>query len=232
MYFSHAGDLGDIIYALPTIRVCGGGELWLFNMPGRTTHAMTPERAEKLRRLLEYQDYIHAFGFNQHATDTNINGFRDHGCNNLADLHLATMGHHWYHRNTAWLKVPEPRKTYPVVITRTTRYITPWFDWGAICDKYNGQIGFIGLPGEWQHFCDSYKKSVPFIPADDFMEVAQAIAGCELYIGNPTCATAVAEGLKHPNMILEMPAQQEPYLRFSRKGVVYCVDGKLELPDL
>jgi hypothetical protein len=232
MYFSHSGDLGDIIYALPTIRACGGGELWLFNTPGRTTHGMSPERAEKLRRLLEYQDYITAFGFNQLATDTSINGFRDHGRNNLADLHLCTMGLPWWHRSKAWLNVPDSVATHRVIINRTFRYQTPWFDWGAVCDKYNGEIGFIGMREEWESFCNTFKKSIHFIEASDFMEVAQAINACDIYIGNPTCSTAIAEGLKHKRMIVECPGEIDPYIRFNRVGVSYVSDGKMELPDL
>ena len=232
MFFSHAGDLGDIIYSLPTIRACGGGSLWLFNMPGRTMHRMTEERAEKLRELLEYQDYITEFGFINHAQDTNLNGFRDHLNGNLADRHLSTMGHPWWNRNTAWLKVPSPKRIYRVVINRTQRYQTPWFDWGQVCDRYRESIGFIGVYDEWLEFCETYKKHIPLIPANDFMEVARVIAGCDLYVGNPTCSTAIAEGLKHPNMIVEVPEAQEGCVRFNRRGVVYVKDGRLEFPDL
>jgi hypothetical protein len=233
MYFSHSGDLGDIIYALPTIRACGGGELWLFNYPGRTTHQMTKERAERLRRLIEHQDYITTFGFTEQPTDTSINGFRDHKRQgNTSDKHLSTMGLDWRHRTTAWLNVPEAIKTHRVVINRTPRYQSQWFDWGAVCDKYQGNIGFIGLYDEWIDFCNTFKKSIPRIPANDLMEVAQAIAGCDIYLGNATCSTAIAEGLKHPKMIVEVTEQTDSDVRFNRYGVSYVQDGKIELPEL
>jgi hypothetical protein len=193
---------------------------------------MTEERAEKLRELLEYQDYITEFGFSNHAQDTNLNGFRDHPNGNIADRHLSTMGHPWWLRNTAWIKVPSPKPTCRVVINRTQRYQTPWFDWGQVCDRYKESIGFIGVHDEWLEFCETYKKHIPLIQAKDFMEVARVIAGCDLYIGNPTCSTAIAEGLKHPNMIVEAPEAQEKCVRFNRKGVVYVKDGRLEFPQL
>lgn len=228
-HFSHSGDIGDIIYSLPTIRACGGGELTLFHFPGRTAHPMTEAKVARLRPLMEAQEYISAVHWSPSGPDHSLNGFRDHWRHgNLADMHLATHGLSWEHRQEAWLKVENPIETYPVIITRTTRYINMNFPWKSVVEKYRGKIAFIGFPEEHGIFCDSF-GDVPFVRASDMLEVARIIAGSKLYIGNYTSTTAIAEGLKHPT-VLEVYPPQHHLAIFNRINCVQGWDSKVELP--
>lgn len=230
--FTHSGDIGDVIYALPTIRALGGGDLLLFHYEGRTSHGMNRAKVEKLRRLFEFQDYIHSFDFSEDFVDTSLNGFRDHhAAGNLADMHLATNGLSWTHRTRAWLHCDDINYNYPVVFMRSPRYHNPNFDWRYILNKYQKQAVFIGTREDHELF----KKEVGYVPwleLNDFMEIANVIAGSKLYVGNSTAATAVAEGLKHPKMIVEMCLIHPNSNSFSRVGLLEAWNTRIELPTI
>lgn len=227
--FGHSGDIGDIIYSLPTIRAAGGGELVLFNYPGRTYQPMTEDRCNRLRPLLEYQDYISAVTFSETPRDTSLNGFRDHKRHgNTADCHLATHGLGWEHRQKAWLKVPYPIKTHRVIMAWTHRHHSFEFPWKRVVDHYAGEVGFLGYSSDHKDFCEKYGVCPDFVPADDFMTIAQIVRGSELFVGNLTSITAVAEGLKH-KMIVEA-WHSCPANDFVRFNSIIAYTDKFELP--
>lgn len=229
--FAHSGDLGDIIYALPTIRACGGGRLALFHHPSnRTSHGMSQARANRIIPLLKLQPYIEDAFFTEDRIDHNINGFRDHRAGNTADNTLATMGLPPQERNRKWLEV-EPREEVEVVICRTERYQNPNFPWVSVLQKYQGRCGFIGMRHEYTLFTDQFGDNLPFVEAKNLLEVAQIIAGSKLYIGNYTSATAIAEGLKHTSVVEVYPPCHMPAM-FHRIGVAHGWDGSVELPEL
>ena len=227
--FAHSGDFGDIIYALPTIRACGGGRLALFDAPGKTAHGMNPRRAGIIIPLLKAQPYIEDAYFTTDAVDHAINGFRDHPHGNLSDKHLSTMGLSWRERDTKWLEVDRAVHAADVVICRSSRYNNPNFPWSRVLATYPGRCGFIGLADEHRHFTVRF-GSVPYIRADNLLDVARIIAGSRLYIGNYTAATAVAEGLKHPSVV-EVDPGCHMLGMFHRVGVAHGWDDNVELPQ-
>lgn len=233
-WFSHSGDLGDIIYSLPTIRAAGGGSLRLFDMPGRTAHGMTEEKVRRIRPLLELQPYIDSVVWSPDGPDSSLNGFRDHWRHGvLADMHLATHGLDWSHRARAWLQVDSPRPVYEVVIHRSVRYNNPRFPWGAVLQKYEGMIGYLGHNDEHAHFCREVGAGCPLIDAADLMEVARVIAGSRLFIGNQSCPLAIAHGLKHPTIMEICPGgENSQHCVFQRLGCLIGWDEKIELPDV
>jgi len=228
--FTHSGDLGDIIYALPAIRACGGGVLELFDTPGRTTHAMTPERAALVIPLIELQPYIRSCRWVERPDhDHALNGFRDHRhpSRNIADMHLATIGKGSEHRATQWLTVDRATRVRAVVVHRSPRYNNPRFPWREIVDMYGEDIVFVGLPDEHADFCRRF-GAVAYHATASLLEVARVIAGAELFIGGQSCGAAIAEGLKH-RMILEIcPWQHDCY--FERMGRMNGWDDSIELP--
>lgn len=232
--FSHSGDIGDIIYSLPTIRAAGGGSLVLFDYPGRTAHGMNQAKADRIKPLLELQPYISSVEFRTGIHDSSLNGFRDHWRHgNLSDMHLATHGLEWIHRSTRWLDIDHPVETYPVVIHRSSRYHNTQarFPWQEIVNKYRGKIGFCGFPDEHAVFCSEFGE-LPFIHADNLLGVARIIGGCELFIGNQSSPAAIAEGMKH-KMILEVcPGGNQHLCIFQRMNCILGWDCKIELPEV
>lgn len=229
--YTHSGDMGDIIYSLPAIRAKGGGNLLLRHSPGKTAHGMTEEKCNRIKPLLLAQKYIHSVEYRNDASESSLDGFRDHSyAGNLADMHLASQGLSWDHRSTAWLKVT-PNPKYEVIFVRTERYNNPGFDWGRVYRKYYGKAVFFGFGSEHAVFERDVGR-IPLIDETNFLTLAEYIAGSSLYVGNYTSLSAIAEGLKHPRMILEVYPQQHHLGIFERFGCLLAWDHKIELPEL
>jgi hypothetical protein len=233
-WFGHSGDMGDIIYALPTLRATGGGLLYLYHQHGKTWHGMDADKAASLRSLLIFQQYIDEVvfcpaGHPPGAVDHDLNGFRDHGRpgRNLADMHLATHGLGPEPRNVPWLVVDRPGTQFPVILARSVRCRNECFPWQRVWEAYRGVAGFVGTVSDHEDFCRSVGP-VPRIPTANLLEMARVIAGSWLFIGNQSCPAAIAEGLKQP-MILEVsPAM--PSCCFERPGRINAWGGGIELP--
>lgn len=229
--FGHSGDVGDIIYSLPTIRACGGGSLTLFNYPGRTAHGMSKQKADRIRPLLESQDYISEVIWTDGWADHSLNGFRNHrAAGNLSDMHLSTHGLGWQHRATKWLSV-EPKHISDVVINRTTRYLNHGFDWAEVVRRYGRKISFVGSPDEHGLFCEQF-GDVAYFHAPDLLVLAQCIAGSKLFIGNYSAPAAIAEGLKHQMVIEVCPDHNHQLAIFQRMGCILGWDARVEWPDV
>ena len=229
--FTHSGDLGDLIYSLPAIRAKGGGNLFLRHTPGKTAHGMNEDKCNRIKPLLLAQSYIHNITYDNSAPDSSLDGFRDHAyAGNLADMHLASQGLSWEHRATAWLKVT-PNPKYEVIFVRTARYNNVGFDWSRIYRKYYGKAVFFGFKEEHATF-ERNIGSIPCVEETNFLTLAEYIAGSSLYVGNYTSLTAIAEGLKHPRMIVEVYPKQHQLGIFERFGCLLAWDHKIELPDL
>ena len=231
--FYHSGDLGDVIYSLPTIRRAGGGVLTLYHHEGRTWHGMDREKADSLRSLLIQQDYIDDVEFIDHHPREfcPLNGFRDHcgSGRNLADAHLSTHAFPFTERDTRWLSV-DAKPSATVLFARTQAHHRPRFIWNAAFGKYAGRCAFIGTTDEHAAFVAEF-GDLPHIGTPNLLAVAQAIAGCALLIANQSCVPAIAEGLKHP-LILEVAPGYEDSAHFVRPGAVYGYDDRVELPEL
>lgn len=235
-WFGHSGDLGDVIYSLPTIKAMGGGTLYLYLRPGKTWHGMDAEKVASLRSLLVAQPYIEDVIFCPEgrppwAADHNLNGFRDHGGpgRNLADMHLATHGLDSAPRHDRWLEVDRPIAAARVVFARSERCRNAGFPWRRVWERYRDAAGFVGTAAEHEDFCRSVGP-VPLIPTPDLLEVARMIAGSQLFVGNQSCPAAIAEGLKQA-MILEVYPPL-PNCCFERLGRINAWGDGFELPVL
>lgn len=208
-WFGHSGDLGDIIYSLPTIRAAGGGVLYLYHQDGKTWHGMDANKARNIRSLLLAQPYIDDViycpsGRPPYARDHKLNTFRDFADvgRNLADMHLATHGYDSAHRDTQWIATQEPLTSKSVIFARSHRCRNRGFPWKLYWRQYKAIAGFIGTPSEHCEFSCMFGP-IEYIPTTDLLGVARVIAGCDLFIGNQSCPSAIAEALKH-RMILSV----------------------------
>ena len=231
-WFGHSGDLGDIIYALPTIRAAGGGDLMLYHKPGRTTHGMDEQRVAAIKPLLEIQPYIKRVIWCPHGhEDHNLNGFRDHHQpgRNIADMHLATHGFNSDARHAKWLSVDFTTELQPVIFCRSERYQNGQFPWKRVWKQYRHSAVFLGGAGEHERFCVECGH-VPFRETANLLEAARIIAGAKLCVANQSVLHAIAEGLKH-NTILEVCPSQ-PNCIFERIGKLNGWNENIELPAL
>jgi hypothetical protein len=234
-WFGHSGDMGDVIYALPTIRAAGGGVLYLYHQPGKTWHGMDAGKVASLRSLLIQQSYIFdvvfcSSGQPPFASDHDLNGFRDHWQpgRNLADMHLATHGFGTEHRDDQWLSVDYGCPKMPVIFARSERCRNVAFPWNRIWKTYHDRAGFVGSQREHEDFCRTIGM-VPWFPTADLAELARVIAGCVLFVGNQSCPAAIAEGLKRPIVLEVYPPMAN--CCFQRPGRIDAWDGSVLLAD-
>ena len=209
--FYMSGDLGDIIYALPTIRALKGGQLRIG--PARDNsyywvrEPMTVERYRVLAPLLELQkSYL-----SKVVWSPDVDGWHCHVDlndsrrlhrepyyvieRNLVDVVARFFGcgpDLWRRR---WLVVDTPNSVARFVFTRSPRYQNPDFPWKQIVEKHGSQAVFMGVPSEHAAFVAQFGP-VSYYPTEDFLELARVLAGAEWLVANQSAPLAVGEGLK------------------------------------
>lgn len=242
-HFIHSGDLGDVIYSLPTVKAMGGGKLILADVPGiRTMHGMTRERREAITPLLAAQPYVHGvYGpFDLMPTDEgeasiDLNEFRRRGRdlvnewlpNHYLDVHgvdRAAAFSPWL-TTSDFLGCP-----IGVVIARSARYHNPHFPWRRVLDQYGQHAVFCGTPAEHAAFNAEFGSDLIHVATDDLLEVADLIQASMLFIGNQSCPLAIAEGLKKP-IVCEV-CHACPNCNSPRHDFITGQDENVRLPDL
>lgn len=231
-YFKHNGDLGDIIYALPTIRALGGGKLALFNDPGVTSFQMSPQRVALISDLLIAQRYITDVEYSRiGGSVTDLTVFRRHigkGMN-LVDTHLYAMGLPSMMIHVPWIEV-EPKRVVDVVVWRTPRWHSFEFPWKLFFERFGKlRVGFIGYPEEHREFVRLTGLDVTHIKTENLLDAARIIAGSIVCMGNQTCLAAIAHALAHP-MILEIH-NRSPLAVFNYGGLCNVYDPNFKFDE-
>jgi len=229
--FKHSGALGDLIYSLPIVRHFGGGEFYLhlnqmdwigrhyYGAPPNPFHQgrMTQGDFEYMRRFMEAQPYITRFAVLEKTTEIthNLDRFRppfvghpDNYINIYSNVFGLTLEQATQARVTPWLTVPKPTviPDRPWVINRSARWIPPtpgsqWSQWKA--EGREGQAVFVGLETEYQAFKQQTGWDIPWHQTQDQLDLAQVIAGAEVFVGNQSQALALAIGLGVPRVYCE-----------------------------
>lgn len=244
--FYHSGDLGDIIYSLPTIKKLGGGCLVLSpdysGMKVRCT--MTYEKAMNIKELLSETDFITQVTYH-HVKPIDIDydlnsvrqGFIDWGAGKLSEEEIEEL------REKKLVKMYEEKfnisntdirpylnlskkiiyEKYPIIINRTDRYQNPAFPWLNILRDFRERILFVGSEQEHQEFCKSFSK-VEYANTPSHLILAQVIKGSKLFIGNQSFPYSIAESLKH-NCIQET-ALNVPNCKYERHNSYLTPDPK------
>jgi hypothetical protein len=214
--FKHSGNCGDIIYTLPAIYALANGKPadLALNLSGKGVYKkahplgnrmLSEKMVAMLKPLLESQKEINScFIQSNEAIDVDLDIFRqlplllDRG--NIARWHFWCWGVN-YDLNKAWLVV-KPNNDFKdaIVIARSARYNQPGIDYSFL-KKYE-KIYFVGVQEEF----DAMLQTIPtltYVPAVDFLQLAEVIAGCKLFIGNQSFPFSIAEALK-VNRLLEV----------------------------
>ncbi len=223
--FVHSGDLGDIVAALPIIRQLGGGRIVMTDSDGirpmsNRMHLITP--------LLEGCPYIKGVSFEKKASgNMDFTKFRKVYRSNrtLTESQADWLGIK-YVNYAPWLKVKPCKSTSGrVVVCRSPRYHNHAFPWRKIIDSLGKKIVFVGLDSEHADFCHLAGFNVERHPTKTLLEVAEAIAGSELFIGNQSSPCWIAMAMGHP-LIQESHPQirdsivERPNARFVHSGIL------------
>lgn len=229
--FAHAGDLGDIIYALPAIKAYGGGIVRL-SAEWHAREALTPERIAVIEPLLREQSYIKDVQLHDETyADFDFRHFR-----HIHQQHsnLAQDQAEWVGANidTAkpWLTVKAPQKSNHIIVNRTERYHNDIFPWHTIHRTVSSQLRFIGIEKEHEAFQDEL-GTISYQPTDDLLAVAEMIAGCKMFIGNQSVCFAIAEGMKVARVQETCVEAQDCLFETHKdyKSGTYCIDGNFQI---
>lgn len=193
--FLHAGDIGDIIACLPTIRAMGGGNLVIG--PGYCRESMFGARFDAIKPLLEAQSYIRSVEWMSEpiGITEDFSTFRK---NHIKGESLA----HWQARHLGveislepWLDVgPIRRDPALVIFARSPRYHFPHFPWFKLIKQHKDAV-FVGAPSEHVTFCEEFRCKIGYQPTGDLLELAKLIASAGAFYGNQSCPFWIAAGL-------------------------------------
>ncbi|MDB5117409.1 MAG: hypothetical protein JWQ79_2901 [Mucilaginibacter sp.] len=215
---NHSGNAGDIIYALATLKrihELTGVNINLYlkisqprAMPKHMSHPLgtvmlNQKMVDLLAPLVLSQNYINGCEtYNGQQIHIDLDFFRS----KLIPVDRGNIAR-WCGYLTGvtpqlwknWLTV-EPDKTYAntIVLARSERYRNISINY-AFLQKYS-EVVFIGVASEYEDM----RKSIPnlkWVQVDDFLKLAQIIAGCKFFIGNQSFPFSIAEGLKVPRIL-------------------------------
>ena len=222
--FRHSGCLGDVIYSIPVIQRLGPGELQLiiggvpaairkYNngpVPAAYEGKISMREYLMLKPLLLEQPCITSLldlNPNDDPVDVDLDKFRgtvgQSFTGNFLETYFKTFDLPYTPEDiiTPWLTVPEPKRVAKFVISRTLRYrsnkVATIPTWINLLQEHNiaANAVFVGLPEEHKDFEELFNVKVPFYPVNDFLEMAEVIAGCDQFLGNQTFAYGLAQGL-------------------------------------
>ena len=139
-----------------------------------------------------------------------------------------------------WLHVPEnktlnvsgvnnkyPRKLEDCLILNfTERYRNTKIEYQFL-RRYMNRLIFAGTDKEYNLFCSQWKLDIPYLQVNDFLELAQAIAGAKGFLGNQSMCWNIAEAMKVPR-ICEYFARAPNCFPFGKDGALFLYQGDVE----
>lgn len=226
--YLHSGCIGDLLYSLPSIKACGGGQLMVTD---RSWNVPITLRMGLFKKLVEIQPYISGVKIYEPNKDpfpsVNFSTFRQQGIlyGDSIIARQARWGRVKVEPLDPWLTGVEKHRVAEIVIARSARWHGFHFPWRELVQDHGPRMVFVGLPDEHAAFTERYGK-VSFHPTATLYDTAQVIAGADIFIGNQSAPLAVAEGLKK-DTIVEV-CDWAPDCLYIRPGNVHVTQGNLD----
>jgi hypothetical protein len=207
MNFHHGGHAGDVVYSIPAVvdlarRAGRRPSLFLDPQPLGWRHA------DRLVPLLATQpDFAAVSLFAGQPIEVDLDRFRRLPFD-LSRGYLARMYNLFLpccpDLAQPWLQAtPQTGYRGAIVINRTARYRNPAIQYRFLA-QYPDLL-FLGLEEEYANVRAEVGPGLEWVPTTDYLEAAQIIAACRLYIGNQSACFAIAEGLKVPRVLEVCP---------------------------
>jgi hypothetical protein len=221
--FKHSGGHGDLILGLPTVIAIGGGTFYLHR-----------PQARAINRLLEVQPYIKNIvildepQWEAMEVTHNLDLFRHSSNLSVARMHLDAFKV-TFDLSQQWLFNIAPKLVAKIIIhdTGIQRWPGNTVNWNLL-KGHEKECVFIGFDSDYLLFKKYKNLDIPYYKTEDLYEVAQIIAGANLFIGNQSAPYTIAEGLKK-TLVLDL-SMQRPQFPFGSNG--YCGLGERHLNEL
>jgi len=225
------GEYGDAIYALPTIKALGGGNVYAKDCPW--TRPDWVKRSETLKTLFEGQDYIGKFvPHNGEPVNLDLTTYRTNG-QRFGDLIVNRVARHvglQIDIVAHWLTVEPSKETAGrIIVNRAPRWVGLTFPWKAVVKEFQKEILFVGSEAEHKAFTSQFGY-VERLRCKDLLAVASAIAGCDTFIGAQSSPYAICEALKHKAVLEVCPTAMD--CTFFRDDLVHYACGQLSFTAL
>lgn len=214
--YYHCGQMGDIIYSLPTVRTIG---------PGKFVTALNWMRHHTLAPLLELQscitevehfeggrplDFLHVPPGTTH--DLNLMRMPEYfplHVRTLVQSHALPFGvsvdyKPWLDAGEGW----ERGKYDRAVVNRSFRYRRPDINWreeiGTLYTMHRDVV-FVGMQAEYEDFCNTAGDILPWKYCSDSLVLAQFIYESRQFSGNQSFPLSLAVGYGIPHHIERAP---------------------------
>lgn len=223
--YRHSGTLGDLIYSLSIVKKMEPGQFLvaLNNIENCVSqYGYRPEEVdpahkgrfteqdfEWLKPLLKRQSYIESVGTWRQGDvepDVDLDRFRGTLFRGFEGNYVEA-----YHRafglpfsmqdyDTPWLEA-DPVTVKPIVVSRTARYRStePYASAQHMQFAVEGQLDqngiFVGTRAEHEDYVQTTGVNIPYHPVNNFLELANIIAGAELIVANQNFVYSLAMGL-------------------------------------
>lgn len=88
-----------------------------------------------------------------------------------------------------------------IIINRTARYQNPYINFFFL-QSWQDKLVFSGTRTEYDSFCKEWNLPyVPYLVVNDFLELAQALHTCKVFIGNQSMCWHIADAMKVPRIL-------------------------------
>ena len=217
--FLHSGHTGDIINILPVLQYLSKTHTCkLYIQLDSPINSFYPDHPagqvfinkkiyDMLFPLLKKQEYIHSIEvFKNQDIDINFDIIRELPIKLTFDsmkygAHISGVQPDL---NQKFLSVDEhPTIKNKIVILRSLRYQNYLIKYSFL-NNYE-DIYFIGTKNEYTDL-KKIIKNLNFYDCKNFLDMAQVIKSCKLFIGNSSLGFTIAEGLKVPRLLEAYPA--------------------------
>jgi hypothetical protein len=247
--FKHSGNLGDIIYALPTIMALGGGVLYIASgdYPPRISAAapppfpMSPDVVDQMAAFLKSQFYLKDVRpYGGEVVDYDLDIFREYVVSDralwkvhLACWHLNSL-HVQFDLCRPWLFNIAPLYVSDIVVTYSVKnaFRSGLFNW-RVLENYLDKCIFLGFENEYYEFKKYTGLEINYLKVENITELAQVIRGSKLLISNQSFGFALAEAMKHPRVLdvlrlrsNSLPQSCNGYINLDKKIIDKYLSGK------
>jgi len=228
--FRHTGHIGDIIAFLPSYQRLGGTKLliqdesWMAPMRGFKYDSLEP--------LLKSQGIDVCFDCSVGPIDCDMSPWRECYEDNVSLLDAQARYLNLVQRKNGHLEITEPWiKVEPDVLTkgrvifnRTPRYRNHNFRWDSVLAHFGNKSLFCGTKQEYEDFCDKI-GNIEYYPTKSCLEVAKAIQGADLFVGNQSSSFWIAAALRKP--LIQEVFTPAPNSIVEYEGAWYSFNGEL-----